>query len=138
MKTQDVGHANHAMPGSPTTSGTPAVWPGRAASGVILFMLLYGAINLVPCSMVAAAMDRMGYGSSECVGRVRGALSLICAFPPTSFVGAIVTGGYLVSAMASRVEIAPALLAPVLSGVCLGVMLWCGLRLRDTLLPFAS
>lgn len=138
MKTQDINHANHAMPGSPTTGGTPAVWAGRAASGVILFMLLDGAINFVPWSMVAAAMDRMGYGSSDCVGRVLGALSLICAFPPTSFVGAIVAGGYLVSTMASHLEIAPALLAPVLSGVCLGVMLWCGLRLRDALLPFAS
>lgn len=153
MNTQDVDYvenANHlpVLAGMPATAlSRPAIWLGRASSGlVILFMLLDGAIKLVPWPIVTETMDRMGYGSSESLARSLGAISLVCtalyAFPPTSFVGAILMTGYLGGAMASHVRIESPLFTHVLFGFYLGVMVWGGLWLRDRrlreLLPFAS
>jgi DoxX-like family len=108
-------------------------------------MVLDGAIKLVPWPIVTETMDRMGYGSSESLARCLGAISLICtalyAFPPTSFVGAILMTGYLGGAMASHVRIGSPLFTHILFGFYLGVMVWGGLWLRDrrlrSLLPFA-
>src|ERR1700722_12985082 len=125
----------------------PARWLGRILSGiVILFLLFDGAIKLVPWPIVTETMDRMGYGSSESLARSLGAISLVCtalyAFPPTSFVGAILMTGYLGGAMASHVRIESPLFTHVLFGFYLGVMVSGGLWLRDkrlrSLLPFAS
>jgi hypothetical protein len=145
MMTQDVRIAENAMLEA-SASAAFAVWLGRVSSGlVILIMLLDGAIKLVPWPIVTATMDRMGYGSSERLARCLGAISLVCAalyaFPPTSFVGAILMTGYLGGAMASHVRIGSPLFTHILFGFYLGVMLWGGLWLRDkrlrALLPFA-
>ena len=153
MNTQDadyVENANHLpiLAGMPATAlSRPAIWLGRALSGlVIVFMLLDGAIKLVPWPIVTETMDKMGYGSSESLARSLGAISLVCtalyAFPPTSFVGAILMTGYLGGAMASHLRIESPLFTHVLFGFYLGVMVWGGLWLRDRrvreLLPFAS
>jgi hypothetical protein len=153
MNTQDVDYvenANHLpiLAGMPATAlSRPAIWLGRALSGlVIVFMLLDGAIKLVPWPIVTETMDKMGYGSSESLARSLGAISLVCtalyAFPPTSFVGAILMTGYLGGAMASHLRIESPLFTHVLFGFYLGVMVWGGLWLRDRrvreLLPFAS
>jgi hypothetical protein len=148
MNTQDVSYADNAMPGMPAAAADSraVIWLGRASSClVILFMLLDGAIKLVPWPIVTQTMDRMGYGSSESLARCLGAISLVCtalyALPPTSFVGAILMTGYLGGAMASHVRIGSPLFTHILFGFYLGVMLWGGLWLRDrrlrTLLPFA-
>src|SRR5512140_349469 len=73
---------------------TSARWLGRVLSGfVILFLLLDGAIKLVPWPVVTETMDRIGYGSSETLARTLGAITVACtllyAIPPTSIVGAI-------------------------------------------------
>src|ERR1700758_5007488 len=88
----------------------PARWLGRALSGiVILFMLIDGAIKLVPWPVVTETMDRMGYGSSENLARMLGLVSLagtvLYAVPPTSILGAILLTGYLGGAIASHVRI---------------------------------
>ena len=114
----------------------PAARRCRATSGaIILFVLLDGAIKLMSWPMVTQAMDRLDHGSSEYVARFLGAINLICAaacaFPPTSFVSAILTAGYLERALVSHLEIGGALVTAVLSGLCLGVALLGGLWLRD-------
>jgi hypothetical protein len=123
----------------------PALWLGRALSGlVILFLLFDGAIKLVPWPVVTETLDRMGYGSSEMLARSLGAVTLICtvlyAVPPTSILGAILLTGYLGGAMASHVRIGSPLFSHVLFGFYLGVMVWGGLWLRHrslrTLIPF--
>jgi hypothetical protein len=148
MNTQDVNYVENILAGTPAAAlSRPAIWLGRASSGlVILFMVLDGAIKLVPWPIVTETMDRMGYGSSESLARSLGAISLVCtalyAFPPTSFVGAILMTGYLGGAMASHVRIESPLFTHILFGFYLGVMVWGGLWLRDRrvreLLPFAS
>jgi hypothetical protein len=122
----------------------PARWLGRILSGlVILFLLLDGAIKLVPWPVVTETMDRMGYGSSESLARTLGAITIACtvlyAIPPTSILGAILLTGYLGGAMASHMRIGSPLFSHLLFGFYLGLMLWGGLWLRNgslrTLIP---
>ncbi|MEH2624353.1 hypothetical protein V1292_002408 [Bradyrhizobium sp. AZCC 1719] len=123
----------------------PARWAGRILSGlVILFLMVDGAIKLVPWPVVTETMDRMGYGSSDALMRGLGAITIICtvlyAIPPTSILGAILLTGYLGGAIASHVRIDSPLFTHTLFGLYLGLMLWGGLWLRDknlrNLVPF--
>jgi DoxX-like family len=123
-----------------------ALWSGCVVSGlVIVFLLVDGAIKLVPWPVVTETMDRMGYGSSETLARSLGLITLVCtvlyAVPPTSILGAILLTGYLGGAIASHVRIGSPLFSHVLFGFYLGLMVWGGLWLRDrklrALLPFS-
>jgi hypothetical protein len=114
----------------------PALWLGRALSGlVILFLLFDGAIKLVPWPVVTEAMERIGYGSNENLARSLGFITIACtilyAIPPTSILGAILLTGYLGGAMASHLRIGSPLFSHMLFGFYLGLMLWGGLWLRD-------
>jgi hypothetical protein len=118
---------------------------GRILSGlVIVFLLLDGAIKLVPWPVVTDTMDKMGYGSSESFARSLGIITIVCtilySIPPTSILGAILVTGYLGGAIASHVRIGSPLFSPTLFGLYLGLMVWGGLWLRDrnlrSLLPF--
>jgi hypothetical protein len=76
---------------------------------IVLFLLLDGARSLVPWPAVAAAIDRMGYGSSEALARILGAVSAACMaltmIPPTSIVGAVLWTGYLGDAVVAHLRI---------------------------------
>ena len=77
-----------------------ARWIGRIMSGlVIVFLMIDGAIKLVPWPIVTETMDRMGYGSSETLARSLGLITIVCtalyAVPPTSILGAILLTDYL-------------------------------------------
>jgi hypothetical protein len=118
---------------------------GRILSGlVIVFLLLDGAIKLVPWPVVTDTMDKMGYGSSESFARILGIITIVCtilySIPPTSILGAILVTGYLGGAIASHVRIGSPLFSHTLFGLYLGLMVWGGLWLRDrnlrSLLPF--
>lgn len=123
----------------------PALWLGRILSGLaILFLLLDGAIKLVPWPVVTETMDRIGYGSSETLARTLGVITVACtvlyAIPSTSMLGAILLTGYLGGAMASHLRIGSPLFSHTLFGLYLGLMVWGGLWLRDNglraLMPF--
>jgi hypothetical protein len=123
----------------------PAGWTGRVLSGlVIVFLLLDGAIKLVPLPVVTQTMDKMGYGSSETLARSLGIITIVCtvlySVPPTSILGAMLLTGYLGGAMASHVRIGSPLFTHTLFGLYLGLMVWGGLWLRDptlrNLIPF--
>ena len=122
-----------------------ATLTGRILSGVVVvFLLLDGAIKLVPWPVVTETMDRMGYGSSETLARSLGIITIVCtvlySIPPTSILGAIMLTGYLGGAMASHLRIGSPLFSHTLFGFYLGLMVWGGLWLRDrrlrTLIPF--
>jgi DoxX-like family len=123
----------------------PARWVGRILSGLaVVFLMIDGAIKLVPWPIVTETMDRMGYGSSDALMRGLGAITIVCtvlyAIPPTSILGAILLTGYLGGAIASHVRIDSPLFTHTLFGLYLGLMLWGGLWLRDRnlrrLIPF--
>ena len=135
------------MPTSPETApvSKSARWTGRVLSGlVIVFLLLDGAIKLVPWPIVTETMDKMGYGSSETLARSLGVITVVCTLlysvPPTSILGAILLTGYLGGAMAAHVRIDSPLFTHTLFGLYLGLMVWGGLWLRDptlrNLIPF--
>jgi DoxX-like family len=127
-----------AMPTAAETApvSKPALWSGRVLSGlVILFLLVDGAIKLVPWPIVTETMDRIGYGSSESLARSLGVITVACtvlyAIPPTSILGAILLTGYLGGAMASHLRIGSPLFSHTLFGLYIGLMVWGGLWLRN-------
>ena len=110
----------------------PARWVGRILSGlVIVFLMIDGAIKLVPWPVVTETMDRMGYGSSETLARSLGLITIVCtvlySIPPTSILGAILLTGYLGGAVATHVRAGEAFWFPIV----FGVLVWLGLFLRD-------
>jgi hypothetical protein len=138
MNIQDVKSADEAMHAIAEAApvSRSALWLGRVLSGVVIvFMLLDGAIKLVPWPIVTETMDRIGYGSSESLARSLGVITVACtvlyAIPPTSILGAILLTGYLGGAMASHLRIGSPLFTHILFGFYLGLMLWGGLWLRN-------
>jgi DoxX-like family len=117
----------------PPTSNT-AIWAGRAMSGlVIVFLLLDGAMKLIPLDVVLKASEPLGIPDS--LARTLGVLTLGCtllyAFPRTAVLGAILLTGYLGGAVATHLRVGDPLFTHVLFGVYLGLLVWGGLYLRD-------
>ena len=119
------------------------LWVGRVMSGlVIAFMLLDGAMKLVPLDVVVTTSEQMGIPGS--LARTLGIIGLICtllyAVPRTSVLGAIMLTGYLGGAIASHLRLGDPIFTHTLFGLYLGLMVWGGLWLRDknlrSLIPF--
>ena len=111
-----------------------ALWTGRIMSGlVIAFMLLDGAMKLVPLDVVVTTSEQMGIPGS--LARTLGVIGLICtllyAVPRTSVLGAILLTGYLGGALYTHLRIDSPLFTHVLFGVYVGVLAWGGLWLRN-------
>ncbi len=110
------------------------VWVGRVMSGlVIAFMLLDGAMKLVPLDVVITTSEQMGIPGS--LARPLGIIGLFCAllyaFPRTSVLGAILLTGYLGGAIASYFRLNDPVFSHTLFGLYLGLLAWGGLYLRD-------
>ena len=111
-----------------------ALWTGRIMSGlVIAFMLLDGAMKLVPLDVVVTTSEQMGIPGS--LARTLGVIGLICtllyAVPRTSVLGAILLTGYLGGAVASHLRLGDPIFTHTLFGLYLGLLAWGGLYLRD-------
>jgi DoxX-like family len=111
-----------------------ALWIGRVMSGlVIAFMLLDGAVKLVPLDVVVTTSEQMGIPGS--LARTLGILGLIStllyAIPRTSIIGAILLTGYLGGAIASHLRLGDPIFTHTLFGLYLGLLVWGGLYLRD-------
>lgn len=111
-----------------------ALWIGRIMSGlVVAFMLLDGAMKLVPLDVVVTTSEQMGIPGS--LARTLGIIGLICtvlyAVPRTSVLGAILLTGYLGGAIASHLRLGDPIFTHTLFGLYLGLLAWGGLYLRD-------
>jgi len=111
-----------------------ALWTGRIMSGlVIAFMLLDGAMKLVPLDVVVTTSEQIGIPGS--LARTLGVIGLICtllyAVPRTSVLGAILLTGYLGGAIASHLRLGDPIFTHTLFGLYLGLLAWGGLYLRD-------
>ena len=118
----------------PTSGGL--VWAGRALSGlVVLFLLLDGAIKLVPLQVVIDTVIPLGWPTDAVTWRALGmvliASTLLYAYPRTAFLGAILITAFLGGAVATHVRVGSPLFSHILFGVYVGVALWAGLWLRD-------
>jgi hypothetical protein len=111
-----------------------AIWSGRAMSGlVILFLLLDGAMKLIPLDVVLKASEPLGIpdGLARTLGVLTLGCTLLYAFPRTAVLGAILLTGYLGGAVATHLRVGDPLFTHVLFGVYLGLLAWGGLYLRD-------
>ena len=123
---QTVAQTNHV----PTTM----LWIGRVMSGlVIAFMVLDGAMKLVPLAVVVTTSEQMGIPGG--LARTLGIIGLVCtilyALPWTSVLGAILLTGYLGGAIASHLRLGDPIFTHTLFGLYLGLLAWGGLYLRD-------
>ena len=121
-----------------------ALWTGRILSGlVVTFLLLDGAIKLIPLDIVVQTSQELGIPVH--LARTLGVLTLagtvLYAMPRTSVLGAILLTGYLGGAIYTHLRAGSPLLTHTFFGIYLGVLIWGGLWLRDdrvrALIPFA-
>ena len=122
-------------PSAAHTRPLRAIIAGWAISGlVILFLLLDGAIKLVPLQPVIDTTATLGWPTDFATLRTLGVLTLgsalLYAWPRTSLIGAILLTGYLGGAVATHARIGSPLFSHTLFGVYLGIMAWAGLYLR--------
>jgi hypothetical protein len=106
-----------------------ALWTGRILSGiVIIFLLLDGAIKLVPLDVVIETSKQLGIPTDLAftLGVLTLACTLLYAIPQTSVLGAVLLTGYLGGAIYVHV-----LAGSPLFSIYLGLMIWGGLYLRD-------
>ena len=127
----------------PPSGSTTAVWSGRVLSGLlVVFLLLDGAIKLVPLEIVTETSLQLGIPTH--LARTLGVLTLagtiLYAIPRTSVLGAILLTAYLGGAIYVHVRADSPLFSHTLFGVYLGIIMWGSLWLRDpalrALLPF--
>ena len=113
-----------------------ALWTGRALSGIaVLFLLVDGAVKLVPIQPVIDSLRELGYPATESFARFLGVLTLLCtalyAWPRTALLGAVLLTAIMGGAIASHLRLGDPLLSHTLFGVILGLLFWGGLWLRD-------
>ncbi len=116
---------------------SPALlWTGRIMSGlVILFLLMDGAIKMVPIQPVTDSLKELGYPTSDSFARLLGIIVLVgmalYAWPRTAVLGAILLTGLFGGAIASHLRLGDPLFSHTLFGVYLGLLMWGGLWLRE-------
>ena len=119
-------------------------WAGYLLSSlVVVFLLMDGAMKLVPLDIVIETSRQLGIPADH--ARLLGVLTLGCtilyAVPRTAVLGAILMTGYLGGAVATHVRAGSPLFTHVLFGVYLGIVMWGGLYLRNerlrALIPFS-
>ena len=119
-----------------TQISTGALWTGRIMSGlVIVFLLVDGAIKLVPLDIVTETSAQLGLPATVAMARTLGILTIVStllyAIPRTSVLGAILLTGYLGGAIATHLRIGSPLFSHTLFGLYLGLLVWGGLFLRE-------
>jgi hypothetical protein len=115
---------------SPAPASTKLIWTGRILSGlVVAFLLLDGAMKLVPIAPVIEASARLGWPVelARSLGVLLVASTVLHVIPRTRFVGALLLTAYLGGATATHVRIGDPFWFPIL----MGVILWAGFTLRD-------
>jgi hypothetical protein len=128
MATATVIH--HPMTTGHTLSGK-AIWAGRVASAIPVFMLaLSGFLKLAGGEQMLKDWAIFGYPVSVLapIGVTEILCAVLYAIPRTSVLGAVLVTGYLGGAVATHVRILqPVFPAPAV----LGALAWLGLYLRD-------
>jgi hypothetical protein len=126
----------HAEQEELTMNSRTTLWAGRVLSGIaVLFLIIDGAIKLVPIQPVTDSLRELGYPASVSFARFLGVLTLLCtalyAWPRTALLGAVLLTGIMGGATASHLRLGDPLFSHTLFGVWLGLFFWAGLWLRD-------
>lgn len=112
------------------------LWTGRVMSGLaVLFMLMDGAVKMVPIQPVTDSLKELGYPTGDSFARLLGIIVLIgtalYVWPRTAVLGAILLTGLFGGAIASHLRLGDPLFSHTLFGVYLGMLMWGGLWFRD-------
>lgn len=123
-------------PSPPAGRSARDAWIGRALSGIaILFLLVDGAMKLVPLQPVTDTMQALGWPTDPSLLRTLGVIQLVAtlvyANPQSAVLGAVLLTGYLGGAVATHVRIGSPLFTHVLFGVYVAVAVWAGLWIRS-------
>jgi hypothetical protein len=116
---------------------SPALlWTGRIMSGlVILFLVMDGAIKIVPIQPVTDSLKELGYPTGDSFARLLGIIVLagtaLYAWPRTAVLGAILLTGLFGGAISSHLRLGDPLFSHTLFGLYLGLLMWGGLWFRD-------
>src|SRR5581483_11518875 len=107
---------------------------GRILSGVVIAILIFDSVlHLLKPAVVVDAFARLGWPIGMAV--TLGIIELVClafyAYPRTSMLGAILLTGYLGGAVATHLRVGSSLFGETLFPVYVGVLMWCGLYLRE-------
>jgi hypothetical protein len=107
---------------------------GAIMTGFVILLLLVDSVGkLIPVAPAVAGTVQLGY--PEWAVRVIGIILLVClvahAVPRTSVLGAILLTGYLGGAVGAHLRVGSPLLTHTLVPIYLGVLIWCGLALRE-------
>jgi hypothetical protein len=111
----------------------PAIWTGRAISGlVILFLVFDGVTKVLKVSYVLQASARLHLSTADTVGIgiVLLVCTALCAIPRTAIFGAILLTGHLGGAVAIQLQAHSPLFENAFPMI-FGVLVWAGLFLRD-------
>jgi hypothetical protein len=108
---------------------------GQILSGLVaLFLLMDGAMKLVPLQPVIDVTAQLGWpvdaATLRALGLILIASTLLYLYPRTALLGAILITAYLGGAVATHVRIASPLVSHTMFGVYLGLAAWGGLWLR--------
>ncbi|GLV55747.1 membrane protein [Dictyobacter sp. S3.2.2.5] len=118
-----------------TTSISKApLWIGRVLTALAaLFLLFDGIIHVMQISPVVDSLNQLGYPVN--LALALGVIELVClaayVFPATSVVGAVLLTGYLGGAISAHLRLGDPLFSTTLFPVYIGILIWCGLYLRD-------
>jgi hypothetical protein len=119
-----------------TTIAIPSrlqIWTGRAISGLaVLFLLFDGVMKLVKPEPVVTATVELGFSEEILVplGIVLLSCTVLYVVSATAVLGAIVLTGYLGGAVATHVRAGHGAFQ-ILFPIIFGILVWCGLWLRD-------
>lgn len=127
--TSPTRFAGESCPQSPVFT-----WAGRAMSGlVVVFLLVDGAIKLVPLPVVGETLAALGFPPER--ARLIGVLTIVptvlYAWPRTALLGAVLLTGLLGGAMAAHLRVGSPVFSHLLFGFYVGCLAWGGLYLRD-------
>ena len=142
--TQPVTSHDDSTPFAPAPyDGAASRWAARVMTTIAaLFLLMDGAMKVVPAKVVIETMGPLGWSASA--ARPIGITLLVCLalylIPRTAVLGAILLTGFFGGAIATNARVGNPLFSHVLFPVYLGILVWGGLWLRDArvraLIPF--
>ena len=120
-------------------------WAGWILSVLPALMLLFsGVMKFTKSPELTEGFTHLGWNENLAValGIVEISCTIIYLLPPTAVLGAILLTGYVGGAIATHMRVGDPFIPNFVVPIVLGVVVWCGLWLRDprlrALVPFRN
>lgn len=113
----------------------PAVWTGRALSGLFILFMLGASVfpKLAGMPVAGETLVQLGWSADYVllIGLIELAGVVLYAIPQTSASGAVLMTGLLGGAMATHLRVGSPLFSHTLFSIYLALFMWGGLWLRS-------